>query len=821
MGWLARRRLRRHKERLYSQSRFLGPRQRSRAASYLASDPSTEAAQALVDALIRSRDPRVVAIVEAAFADPTKAQLAALFSGWMSTRASNLEKVISSNHLEAPWPYRAFAALKFGPLQAILERPQDSVTDVLRGVGDLDPQIRDQAASAISLLCGHDESFRVLLGLVATGGLSAGAKAQVLTVFTRISETHQVDAICEKWAETRSDDLTELLKSKAWSASAPPSLRVLTALKFAEGRGIDEREDLDEIMALLETGDSQLVEQALLKLRSIHDRQLQDDVCQRYLKGGDERAKSVAVAAGWRPFSEDDYVLFLLLTDQWDSYQGVDFDGSIIRALFDAGDVVSRNRIVSALARAGRPEVAAVLAGGEIRARIASASSDEINSLVATLVRHEDWPRLWQLASELSVMDSARALLELLTAKWQPHNQDDLDVFRELQSIAQRAYEEAPEVTAKTPAIYRQTIRVASRINDVAFSPLQPEIAIAMSSRQVVVWDMQRSYVARRYGPFDHSISRVAFGQHGDLFCGERTNSPDASCSVYHLPGTEARSMRERVIASHQGTVTGLAPLGENAVLTSGRDGYVKVTSYQGSASGGNQQWRPLRGTWPRSVAISQDSGQAALLHRGVAILDLKSGRVISSHADSGQSVINAAAFAPTGGSVIGGCHSGALVVLERRGDGIRFAELPHRHSEVVQGVLADARRGLVVTAGAEGVVRFLGWPSRKREVGYVRVNCSRLTSLHIAVGGEAMATGTSEATMQLWDLRALDVPSLLEKPMARATPLDLEVLESVADTRSARVEFARKLLRHRFRFDIGIDTTPRIRYGEFDIEVA
>ena len=131
----------------------------------------------------------------------------------------------------------------------------------------------------------------------------------------------------------------------------------------------------------------------------------------------------------------------------------------------------------------------------------------------------------------------------------------------------------------------------------------------------------------------------------------------------------------------------------------------------------------------------------------------------------------------------------------------------------------------IVVTAGSEGVIRFISLKDRE-VIGEVRDPLGQVTSLHVSPDGSFMAVGNSKASLSLWDLRVLDAQALLERPFARAKPGLLAALnvlmsnENLDERARLALKFTDCVLRHRFRFDIELGEAPTIMMGEFDIEI-
>ena len=140
-----------------------------------------------------------------------------------------------------------------------------------------------------------------------------------------------------------------------------------------------------------------------------------------------------------------------------------------------------------------------------------------------------------------------------------------------------------------------------------------------------------------------------------------------------------------------------------------------------------------------------------------------------------------------------------------------------------VRGIHFLPGHPLVITAGAEGQVRFIHWPEAAMK-GMVYSPEGQLTSLRVSRQGAFMATGTNEASLMLWDLRVQDIPDLFSQPLATATHDQVSNLLALSEYHSLPgpvrngLKFLRVLLQYRFRYDIQIDEAPIIQYGDFDI---
>ena len=128
------------------------------------------------------------------------------------------------------------------------------------------------------------------------------------------------------------------------------------------------------------------------------------------------------------------------------------------------------------------------------------------------------------------------------------------------------------------------------------------------------------------------------------------------------------------------------------------------------------------------------------------------------------------AAFSPDGKFLLAGQYNGQVGLYYHNS----LTQRPRKavvtqHSQPVRGIHFLPGHPLVISAGAEGQVRFIRWPEMSLE-GMSYSPEGQLTSLRVSPSGAFMATGTNEASLVLWDLRVLDIPELFSQPLATAT---------------------------------------------------
>jgi len=813
----------------------------------------------------------------------------AVWGVWAETRAETLDGVVvgyrrAANH---PASVRLLSALRLSldaeqSLAVVTRGSADLVAPLIQACHDADSQIAGQARRAIHALTNPDsidavcrawqisrtpfltevlqQANYVAQKLADTRVLSAlkinrldlvmhGSPEMVAPLAAACQDSDEeiasrarqclpylqgqptVDAFCQLWSETRSPLLENALIMAGYKARGPAKVRVLAALKTG-ALNIAEKVPPSGLSALLEATrdvDETIRQNALAALAHLKDENTRDALCQMVIEhdAPDDplviTARETALAHQYAPREPEMRALFYFLTEQWRAYDGLDFDQSMMRTIYEASPAEMRQRIAAQVQSAGRTDYLTILTGVNSRARAEAVSPSESALMIRILTGNREYARLWSLITDVSLPFALEIMHILLENQWRPESEADAAVFDELSRLSRLPVLLAgPELTRALPlAIPRATLKVKGRVNEVAFSPTQPVLAIATSQRKVVLWNFKTAAVEQVLGDFKHSVGKVNYTPRGVLICAERS-SQNALCTVYIFAEPDRFDL-----CAHEGSVTVLEPVGQDGLLTAGRDQRVFLWNLAAQKKIAEKQYS----FWARSAAISPDQMSAALLHDRLALVRLpdlsqvKGYPFLTARADGFKTgVAQNAAFAPDGKYLLAGQYSGQV--------GLHFHTSLHQrprkavvtqHSQPVRGIHFLPGHPVVITAGAEGQVRFIRWPEMTL-MGMVYSPEGQLTSLRVSQEGSFMATGTNEASLVLWDLRVQDIPDLFSQPLATAshdqvsTVLALSEYNSLPEPVRNSLHFLRVLLQHRFRYDIQIEEAPLIRFGEFDI---
>ncbi|MDD5369012.1 MAG: hypothetical protein PHQ40_08005 [Anaerolineaceae bacterium] len=642
-----------------------------------------------------------------------------------------------------------------------------------------------------------------------------------------LQDTLAVDAFCTFWAKTRSVELQEILLQVGYVAQTPVEVRVLSALKTGRNTLLEylPAENIDALVNAAQDRDGQIASGAQIALQRLRNPETQDALCRLVIQSGDPQAELAAIQARYEPEDPGERALFLFLTGQWQKYDTLDFDRGLLSTLYAGAAPELKKRVLASLQHAGRTDFLSVVAGGNFHSRAEELGNEETEILTTMLATNHEWSRLWKLALLLPFRWSVQILRILTSSGWQPAASDDLILFHTLSELVSGLLRDDNSSVEGLlpPAVLRATIRISGRINAIAFAPSGSEIAIASSLGKVAIWNYHQGQLAQSIKGFAHSVGTLTYTQNGDLFAGERslTSTP---CGIYLWSNN-----RLTYFGSHRGAVTALIAAGPGRILSTGRDQLVRVWDISSQQVFVEKTFH----FWPRSVCISAEGHTLALLHKSITLVSLPTLEIQPfspfhfrrSHlSETHASMAHCALFTPASKRLLVGQNNGQVISYEPRANRLSAGRIPlTQHTGVIQGLAMVSGRSVLVSAGSEGGIHFTDWTSQ-HTIGRVSVPVERLTTLSLSSNGAFMAVGDSASKLTLWDLRVLDIPLVISRPMGSATLPQLAALDSLLTDPTLPAQLSKTLryiqviLRHRFQYDIEVSESIAIRSGEFDI---
>jgi len=744
---------------------------------------------------INDRDPRIADMAkQVALAFQETNQINALGERWLTSRSPRLEEILKSHNVlpSSPPAVWLLTRLKFGDLESVRRLPVEAVPALISAQNDLDAEIRSRASACL----------------------------------VSISNQDSIDEVCAIWVSTRKKQLAEVIHQGNYLASHPWPVRLRTAL-LTTRPDIVRQTSASDIPALLEAcndPDSEIAKLAQACAGELVDPDARAALCQRWIDYADPIAREIALKAGYLPEDASQRATFLFLTGQYQLCQQLDFNLSLLRSVYENGSAELRSRLVQTVQESGRSEYLAIFSQPERQSSLQLSTEETLVSARVHL-ENQQWARLWDILPGLPPQQAFVYFQAIHASGWQPDSELDRQEYTAMQSLMQSKaiFNRSDLIKILPPAVPQAVLKISSRVNDICFSPTEPEIAIVTSNPRLVVWNFHEARIQKTVNGFQHALSRVLWLPEGPILCAERSNTAKP-CGVYCITDSSAYCL-----GHHSGSVTALESSRNGQFITAGRDGKVifwdKTTFKQVNSAQVED--------WPRNLILSRDHQSVLLLNRSITLLsqsNLSSPQTISlvpySRSGVSKSIPHTASFVPNSDSFLVGQNNGQIIHYTQPNNSSSYRrKVLLSHPGSIQGIHFLEDRNLLITAGAEGVIKFSHW-SDLAPMGAATIPDQQITSMHISPSGDFMATGTSKARMVLWDLRISQIPDILDKSACATSLSEFSTLSELSDlaalpenVRSA-LQFQNILLRRRYRFDIQIEKTKGIQPGEFDVVI-
>jgi WD40 repeat protein len=645
----------------------------------------------------------------------------------------------------------------------------------------------------------------------------------VLEAFGGLTNQLCIDQICQTWLSTRHEGLGNLLEQQGWVASSPDSLSLLTALK--SGRLEQLKQGGPEIVIPLlkacQDADPTVAGNARRALESLQNPAAREELFRLIVETDQSLPREIAVAAGYAPPDPQQRALFYILTEQWDQYETLDFDQSLIQAVYQTADEWLQNRIAMLTRQAGRAEFVNILAGGRQQRRLAEMTEGEWEVVFALLTRRRQWAEMWRLAQAAPADWSVRLLQQLGQVNWQPERTDEQAGFAELVALADACEAEGLQVG---PLIRcQQTLEgQPGSINDLAISPDGQLLVSGSDDYQTIqLWGLPGGKRLKNLSGHSAEVLSLATSPDGRLLA---SGSDDGAILLWRLPDGKFLSRLHKLTDPINHLVMSPIPLngqtGQWLLASGSGDGLVRLWQLPSG-----RLLKELNGhtAGVLKLATSPDGQLLASGSRDqtIRLWQLPEGEPVQSLSGHTGSV-NALAFSPNGRLLASGSLD-QTIRLWRLPEGDLFKALHGHNDAVVDLAVKPVGEPLLASGSLDRSVRL--WRlSDGKLLQTLSGHQEWVMSLAFSPNGRLLASGSYGHQIKLW---ASDLSYLAAAPISQTTLADMEwVQETLQKGKVSLAErdwlaFILALMRWRRRFDIEVEEAARhISVGEFDIEL-
>ncbi|MDQ7783483.1 MAG: HEAT repeat domain-containing protein [Desulfomonilaceae bacterium] len=628
----------------------------------------------------------------------------------------------------------------------------------------------------------------------------------------RLEDREAVDTFADIWAHNRSELLDPAITEGGYVASKPAIVRVLSALKNDRLEIVtdDGPTYAYSLILALEDTDPVVVQRAETAIDALApDKDFQDALCRVVIEHGLTRARDIALSRGCKPFEGRFRALFYFLTEQWDEYESLDFDMSIMTEFYEHGGKDLRSRIAATARRAGRLELVELVAGVRHRRRMGEMTIREWEVTLGIVDDRRDWSTLWRLAQTAPAVWSVRALRRLDEVAWLPERREDWDGFDRLRTLALHCVSEAPilGVVDEPFAAFTAHGRRVSRL--IVSSYFESVLASAGWDGTVRLWAISDGTLVNKWAAHRHPVTALATNPDGSMLasgCGAEDRV---------VLWTTQDGEPSKVLTGHVKGVACLAMSPDGRLLAAG--------CYDGTC----RLWRMRDGTLlttlgadTRSVRSAVFSPDGTVLATGgedaaVKLWSVPRGEllaVLRGHSMTVRSLV----FTPDG-AVIAGGSSDNDVILWNSGDGTMVRKLTG-HSNVVTSLAISNDGRVLASAGWDRSVRLWVMPEGT-PWGILEGHSGPVTCLTTDPESRILVSGSHDCSVMMWNFQS----GIFRRPTTRR---DMDRLESSTHKPANQdeqhwLDFLIAQMKWRRRFDIEIDAAPaRIEIGRYDIEI-
>ncbi|MBE9202492.1 hypothetical protein IQ218_02170 [Synechocystis salina LEGE 06099] len=155
-------------------------------------------------------------------------------------------------------------------------------------------------------------------------------------LLTKLNSDKAINFFCQKWAETRADKLTKILLKARYVASQPDNITILTALKINKiDKYINEKPHLIKIvLSSFEDQDNGIAKLARRVAINLSNQETINYLFYLCIEENNQIAYQCIEKANYQSTNTKYQTLFYFLREEWDIYDKLDFDQTILQELY-------------------------------------------------------------------------------------------------------------------------------------------------------------------------------------------------------------------------------------------------------------------------------------------------------------------------------------------------------------------------------------------------------------------------------------------------------------------------------------------------------
>uniref|UniRef100_A0A7C4KGP7 WD40 repeat domain-containing protein n=1 Tax=Anaerolinea thermolimosa TaxID=229919 RepID=A0A7C4KGP7_9CHLR len=535
--------------------------------------------------------------------------------------------------------------------------------------------------------------------------------------------------------------------------------------------------------------------------------QAQEAICQLFLRYDDQPSRDLAQEKGYLPSDPSGRALFFFLSGDWNRYNQIDFNRSLLLSAYISGEKNLRRRLITFSRQTGQVDwLQAIDRLSETRL-IEDLSNMDWEIAISRLSQTARYAELWQLAQVAPPYWSARIVSLLSQTGWFPGESFEKESFLTLTSLATACVD--------LPLGIREVMRgkvSEESIESMAIDPQEKHLAIGSDKQSIAIWsipDGEPKFTIK--GPA--SITRsLLFSLDGDLLMAA---NGDQQIRIYRLKDGQML----KALAGHKGLIKQLALTPDNRVLLSaGFDGTIRFWRFP-IGTEFNRIQSPVHELFSISVMGKRKWVASGGASEEVLLWSLPEGHLVRSIPVSNQGTLHLATT--TTSDLLAVAGRDRSLSIWNAASGNQVAQFPTDQSPII-GITLHPEAPIIFCGSRDGTIR-IGDLNTGTWLHAFEPRKSPLMAIALSKNGNFLAAAYEDGALYGWNCTSF-LWAFTPRTPGSLLPIS-EVEEKIASAEKGSAEkawlqYISALWKFSARFEISIGEPTIIEIGEFDIEL-
>jgi WD40 repeat protein len=637
--------------------------------------------------------------------------------------------------------------------------------------------------------------------------------AIALDALRQIRDQNSIDAFCQVWAETRNKDLTAVLKSRRYLASEP-SLMVLSALKVealdvAKNGGV---EILDSLLRAIKDKDTQIAEAASDCITQLTDKKVVDILCKKWIESPNNLLEKIIQKGSYEPYESTTRALFYFLLGEWQKYEDLDFDQSLIIKAYYSADEEGKKRIADKSKAAGRIEWIKILTNSRQGFNVEEMTDEDWSSFIDILVSQPDRKEIWRFLYNAPAIWSKKLLDKLFNTSLNWYKQDEEDIVKRLLTLALASGSDDATIRlwSLPDGNHLKTLTGhTALVRSLAISP-DGQVLVSVSwDKTIRLWSLPDGNHLKTLTGHTAYVTSLAISPDGKLLV---SGGQDKTIRLWSLPdGNHLKTLTGHTDCVHSLSISSDSPL----LVSGSRDKTIRLWSLP---DGNHLKTLTGRigaiyslGITPDGQVLASGSDDASI--RLWSLPDGNHLKTLTGH----NYAVGSVAVSPDSQILVSGSKDNTIR-LWNLPDGNHLKTLTG-HTKSVRSLAISPDGQILVSSSDDRTIRLWNLPDGNH-LKTLTDHTNNVISLAITPDGQVLASGSGDETIRLWSLPH-------HYPISKYTAQHIsEIKLKAQDSKLSEgvrniFKFTLALIRLRQQFDIDIEEgSSDIKFSPFDIEI-